>query len=857
MSTAQLKSTFLTPMGGMRLAKTFRANGEVEAYPNAKSLTSHERLYPITVEGMRQREKDMREFALKGGCLLRGNLIRQITDESRGGLTDSAAPNQTLMLDFDKITYNGSHFKKTVKKGKLDVEVVRVEQEDIIKAAETMIEFIGLPKDVSYFVHASNSMGMMLDKMSIHIEFVLSQALATTRQKEWIELQAVTRSEISKCLGLSKNKMTLTWPLDPSVAHNSKLIYIGNPTFELKDMNPVACERVFFVEKKKLLLDHNKIALVNGTQLEKLKEEMLTNLRVKEGLSKITPKAVTVRIHGETMRVFKNAERMSLDIAYEKGDFVYCNINGGDSHAYYFLKRDPTLMLNFKGEPAFRIKDANPEFHAQVCDIYREDIAKNEVGQRFLRRRSGEDGAIYGLILEEGTGELQTYESLTEKAAEDWCAQNEILMPDNIPFATIGFDPTEQTGRQMKFINGVHGEFINSYQIPETVRRAKTVDFIMSRDDCMDYLRENCPATTTLLLHVMAEDEVMMKHFVNWLACAAKYRTKNRTTFLFQGVQGTGKGIMYEEIIKPLMGAKYCAALTIQQLEEQFNGYIDEKLMILVDEFRHGDAQASKFLENKIKMYVSETDMAIRAMRTDVQIMRTYFNMIFFSNNYDAIRIPEGDRRLNVSPRQEMPLRMIFPGSPEQQIEEIGKMVEAIREESPIFVGAMLQMKADRHIAATVIENEAKATMQSASRTKGEDFHAAITSGNISYFFEAATASSIPEQRQALMAGLKGLMQAYDMQLVRNASSTTVPMRFFVPFYALAHDAKDTVAGFHFRKWCDRNNIKTVSGTDGTEIRIDFKRNDLMAQQIMDKIGQKAKPKLFGGEDELAQHDSR
>ena len=204
------------------------------------------------------------------------------------------------------------------------------------------------------------------------------------------------------------------------------------------------------------------------------------------------------------------------------------------------------------------------------------------------------------------------------------------------------------------------------------------------------------------------------------------------------------------------MGAKYCAALTIQQLEEQFNGYIDEKLMILVDEFRHGDAQASKFLENKIKMYVSETEMAIRAMRTDVQIMRTYFNMIFFSNNYDAIRIPEGDRRLNVSPRQEIPLRMIFPGSPKQQIEEVGKLIEAIREESPVFVGAMLQMKADRHIAATVIENEAKATMQSASRTKGEDFHAAITSGNISYFFEAATASSIPEQRPALMAGLKG-----------------------------------------------------------------------------------------------------
>lgn len=857
MSTAQLKSTFLTPKGGMRLAKTFRANGEVEAYPNARSLTSHERLYPITVEGMRQREKDMRDFALKGGCLLRGNLTRQIIDESRGGLTDAAAPNHTLMLDFDKIAYDASHFRKTVKKGKLEVEVVRVEKEDILKAAEKMVGYIGLPPDVSYFVHASNSMGMLLDKMSIHIEFVLSQALATTRQKEWLELQAVTRENISNCLGLSKNKMTLTWPLDPSVAHNSKLIYIGNPTFELKDMNPVACERVFFVEKKKLLLDHNLINLVNGTQLEKLKEEMLTSLRTREGLSKITPKAVTIRVHGETMRVFKNAERMSLDIAYEKGDFVYCNINGGDSHAYYFVKRDPTLMLNFKGEPAFRIKDANPDFHAQICDIYREEIAKNEVGQRFLRRRSKAEGAIHGIMLEEGTGEVQELESLTEKAAEDWCAQQEILMPDNIPFATIGFDPTEQTGRQMKFINGVHGEFINTYRIPEAIRRARTVDFIMCRDDCMDYLREHCPATTTLIYHVMAEDEQMMKHFVNWLACAAQHRTKNRTTFLFQGVQGTGKGIMFEEIIKPLMGDKYSASLTIQQLEEQFNGYLNEKLMILIDEFRHGDAQASKFLENKIKLYVSETDMAVRAMRTDVEIVHTFFNMIFFSNNYDAIRVPEGDRRLNVVPRQETPLRLIFEGAPEEQIACIGKLVADIREEAPVFVGAIMQMKADRNAAATVIENEAKARMQSASRTKGEDFHAAITTGNISYFFEAATSSSIPEQRQNLMAGLKGLMQAYDMQLVQNADSTTVPMRFFVPFYALAHDAKDAVAGFHFRKWCDRNNITTINGPDGTEIRVEFRRNDMMAQRILDKMGQKSKSQMFGGENEFAQHDSR
>lgn len=837
----------------MRLAKTFKANGEVEAYPNAKSLTSHERLYAITVEGMRQREKDMREFALKGGCLLRGNLTRQITDESRGGLTDSAAPNQTLMLDFDKITYDGSHFKKKATKGKLNIEKVIIEQDDIMKVADAMIDAIGLPKDVSYFVHASNSFGMMLDKVSIHIEFILSQALATTRQKEWIELQAATRPAISQSVGLSKNKMTLTWPLDPSVAHNSKLIYIGNPTFELKDMNPLACERVFFVEKKRLLLDSDIVKMVNGTQLEALKESMLSELRGKEGLKKMIPKAVTVKVNGETLRVFKNAERMSLDIAYEKGDFVYCNINGGDSHAYYFVKRDPTLMLNFKGEPAFRIKDANPEFHAQMCEIYREEIAKNEVGQRFLRRKTGAGGDIYGVFVEEGTGEVSFVEPLNESASEDWCVQQEVLLPDNIPFATIDFDPTEQTGRQLKFLNGNYGEFINTYRIPDAVKRAAKVDFIMTRFDAVDQMTEHCPATMTLLNHVMAGDIKMLSHFINWLACAAQFKNKNRTTFLFQGVQGTGKGIMYEEIIRPLMGVEYCSSLTIQQLEEQFNGYLNEKLMILIDEFRHGDAQASKFLENKIKLYVSESDMSVRAMRTDVETHRTFFNMIFFSNNYDAIRVPEGDRRINVSPRQELPLRLIFGGEPEKQIEEIGNLVAEIRKESPVFIGALMQMQADRHAAATVIENEAKARMQSASRTKGEDFHAALSSGDLSYFFEAATSVSVPEQRQLLMKGLRGLMLHYNTQLTQNALTVTVPMHHIVPFYALAHDAKDTVAGWAFRKWCDRNNIAMVSGADGMEVRIGFIRNDLLAQRILDKLGNKAKEQIFGGENEFIQ----
>ena len=111
---ATLKTTYLTPMGNLRLVKTFKASGEVDSYPNSKRMTSHEREYPLTFEGMLARLSDLRYFANIGGCLLRGNLTEQIVEESRSGKCDRTAPNQTLMLDFDKVRYDCSGFMKEV-----------------------------------------------------------------------------------------------------------------------------------------------------------------------------------------------------------------------------------------------------------------------------------------------------------------------------------------------------------------------------------------------------------------------------------------------------------------------------------------------------------------------------------------------------------------------------------------------------------------------------------------------------------------------------------------------------------------------------------------------------------------------
>jgi hypothetical protein len=258
--------------------------------------------------------------------------------------------------------------------------------------------------------------------------------------------------------------------------------------------------------------------------------------------------------------------------------------------------------------------------------------------------------------------------------------------------------------------------------------------------------------------------------------------------------------------------------------------------MLLIDEFRHGDAQATKFLENKLKMFVTEQMMEIRVMNHNSEPTRTFFNTLFFSNNEDAIRIPEGDRRINVCPRQEMKLMALFRAkSQREQMQQVSDMIEEIDKESPIFVGAMMQMQYDANAARLVIENDAKRLMQRASRTKAEDFRAALVNGDISYFVAAASCVSDPEMYQKVQRALGELTKAYHYQIEHNQPSVLIPLNDVAEFYGLASDIRNGNPGFHMLKWLQRHQIELVSGG----IRVTWKRNDMAVAKTITNVAER------------------
>ena len=86
--------------------------------------------------------------------------------------------------------------------------------------------------DVSYIDQASASYGRATDRVSLHLEFFLDAEVSPVEIKRYLEGLNLGSAALKAQIELSSNSLALKWPLDVSVADNSKIIFIGTPVFE-------------------------------------------------------------------------------------------------------------------------------------------------------------------------------------------------------------------------------------------------------------------------------------------------------------------------------------------------------------------------------------------------------------------------------------------------------------------------------------------------------------------------------------------------------------------------------------------------------------------------------------------------
>ncbi len=806
-----------------KLVKEITTEG-TKPYPLVKSFTSEHYTIEPNKKGFDEFYELLQTHAAAGHALHKGDLKKKLKNESRALMTDRTASTQLLVLDLDGIQFPGAKSKYNTY--------------DIQNIAEAFVQYLPQEfKDVSYIAQASASLGLKSNKISLHLFFLLSHTVQPRALKEWLRTLNYEIDFLADQLQLSANGQSISYPLDVSLADNSKLIYIGTPKFT-GVQDPVAGDRFVKIDRGSPTLDISHLMQdVNPEKVYSLSTQIKDGLRKKAGLVKKNEKITTVNVNGISEQVLQNPDRMSIEICRIADPYVNCNINGGDSGAYYFILTNPHYMYNFKGEPIFEIEKADPEFYQTIFEKYADKIDGAKNVKPIVLRDFYTDTYFNG-VFDSNKSQFTDNFPLTptqKTSLEGFMRTHNRPMPDYIPDAQVVFDPASNSGIQMD----TAPYHVNLYRKTGYMLGASTEVPELTYGTA-GAMRKYIPNTMTLMQHILGNGVTEVEHFVNWLAYIYQNKRKTMTAWIFTGVPGTGKGLFVHKVLKPLFGEQQVPMRSLENIEEQFNLYMRTALFLVVDEFRMGDSGNTGRMADKLKHQVTEPTLTIRAMRTNQIELPSFCNFIFLTNRADAVKIEEGDRRYNVAPRQESKLETEHP-------DFIAKLSE-VQAELFTFAGLLQKFKVDERMAHTALENDAKKEMKQVSMSVLEEFATAIKQNNLEYFVEIL---DIPLTNTFDAGGISTAQRYIKDWISKTNTETIIPMQHFKLVYDVLTDNRKALAIRDFTKAMSRLNVQTTRKRIGSGKNTSAPRGVLITWVLEEKVKENLIKEHFDNNDTL------
>lgn len=774
---------FLEPARNLRLAKTITKDGSLP-YPLAKVFTSHVTYLAPAEAGVREAYSVIQEHALKGHALHKGVLKEPIINQSRAGKADTNASTNLLVIDLDDY----------VPTAPLSTPITAESLAALVRDVRAL-----LPEPLAStacIANASASTGFKPSgAVGLHLLFLLDRPVAPSQLAHWLTSLNFQIDAFSSQLKLNRSCISLKYVVDPVVARNAQIIYIAPPElsgvtdpFESPAARWVLLEGDRWTCDIQGLLDDTVPALVQQEA-----EKRLAEARKSLGLKRKTPRYRRLDIDGQKVQVLTNPDQMQLTLLRTTDAYAYWNINGGDSNAYYNPIGNPEIIYNFKGEPPFEMKQANEDVYNWYCETYKTHIRDTSDPKPLAFREQLSD-QHYSVEYNPRDDRVIRIAKIARQNIEDWYASYGVPAPDPIPQWDIRFDP------QSTLVIDWDNHRLNTFQPTDLLRNPPAILPSYSNrkiGDAQDALSQLCPHIYRVLYHICGNGDAEFEWFINWLAYTIQTRQKAMTAWVFSGCPGTGKGIFFERILRPIIGEQYATKKRLDHLEEQFNAYLEKTLFLVYEEFRLSDSKQDGKLLNKIKDEIASGITNIRAMRTDVIEAANYTNYVFFSNHLDVIRIEEGDRRFNIAPPQLAPLRAVWP--------KITSELHYVDDELGTFAGFLMAYDACENSARTCIENESKVRMKRLAMGYNERFCLAVRNGELDYFmdvFDMDLANDLTKSTQITTA------QKYVRHWAQSVGkgALRVPASDLFTVYIAMHDAQRTTQP-KFTQMLGRNDL--------------------------------------------------
>lgn len=653
--------TFLSATSPRRtLTKTFHGNGTVEPYPLVSKFTS------ITggFETLDDWYALLTEAAKTGVCLLKGRLDRELANESRAGHTNPLTPTSELIIDYDADDGFDS-------------------RDSFLAALDPALE------NVSYIFQHSASAGIRSKPgLRGHYFILLNDPVPPDTIKQWCIKLNLAVPGLKSRLRLNADGITLRYPLDITVNQNDKLIYIAGPKFI--DREPPNIQRWELVKKPE-----ETFALYPNIAKERNRADtfkLISTLREEQGLPKRKFKSTQLVDH----QLLENVDECAVTEEREEGDFTRINLNGGDSWAYWYWTNNPQYLYSFKDtEICYKLEELAPDYYHRVNRKLVQALVP------FVFRCPERDAYYSGIYNDNDKKILSLLPVKSKERLGDFMQQFGQRRPKIIQDWDLVFDP--HTTDEIR----PETQWANLYKAPTYAEQKHAVTRI--------------PPTIARIVAHICVDRPTLDHFLNWLAFIVQKRDRTGTAWVFQGTYGTGKGVFFHEVIRPILGEKYTQIIEQKDLEDKFNGYLENKFVVFLDETNLGHKKDVDKLLDKCKIIITEKSLPIRRMQQAVTNVRNYINLIIASNELVPIQVRNGDRRYNIAPRQEKRL-------------ELGDDFTRILSELNDFAAYLNNYQVDEEKARAPLINEARNILIEMSKTSSDQFFDALKQGNLEYF---------------------------------------------------------------------------------------------------------------------------
>lgn len=640
------------------------------SYPSVINFTSCE----LAANDLAQFANALRKQALKGMCLLKGELQRPLVNESRAGSTDSNALTDWVCLDVDGVD---------------------------AQSVEHFLQTVGLD-NISYVVQYSASYKVSDKLLRCHIFMQLIKPMPAPLLKQWLKDLNFNTQELYDAMVLTKTHMALRWPLDITTCQNDKLIYIATPRFEgLTDpfTGGKLGQRIQHVRKANQFLDI-KGAITSSSENRKRELERINELRELAG---VPQRKYVFKAYGQHEVLTKPDVATITEMRQERG-FVYFNLNGGDSWAYYHPEDNPDYIYNFKGEPAYVTKELLPEYWASLVQQASRTSSTGITYLAFLDKRSGQ---YFRGTYDNGTDDLDLYPAKNETQIRHFAKQNGVPIGDFIPEWEVIFDPHDTV--RVDIANQTINTFVPTQYMLATPKAVTALP----------------PITSKIISHVLGGEPEIIDHFMNWLAAILQTRGQTKTAWLFQGTQGTGKGLLMNNILRPLFGVNQTAARRMEEFNEPYNGYMERVFLVFVDEVQTSALRNERGVIAKLKNFITEEKVVIRQMYQAGFEAVNYSNWIFASNMPDPIRIEAGDRRFNVGGYQAEKLQITSA-----EIDRLPNELQRVHD-------YLANYPANLQLASQPLETEARSEMIAISEEVMDTVAGNLLAGNMGFFVDA------------------------------------------------------------------------------------------------------------------------